>query len=689
MLSAESTNTELPTPSKQIPFTKLNLADEDWDAPAKEPEALPEPLLVPNNKRFVLFPIQYHDVWTSYKNAEARFWSAEEIELSEDVDGWETLSGKEKAAIRHAIIVFSTNDMLEGEPIISKLSDEIQIPEARCFFGFQLMQKNIHAELFNLLVDLFHGDNEEKEIIFNTVRGLAPVSKRQAWIQRHLTESRKPFATRLAAFAVHNMIFNNAAATILMHLAAPTLANARDRPMPGMIHGLAKVDIDHNRYVKFGKTLLNHCANKVTQSVMQELVMEAVNIEKEMAQELLGAVGGVTTGTAAAFSASMSLTICGSDVSLAKLSARVEMVADQLMTIMGFKPIYANSNLSKEKESLRWIDQVLEAEVRKDEPVVEEKKTERKAPPQASSSIEQSFTPTYDADLYNMIFAFHGDRSKKLAVDIGSGTGQATIELAKYFENVVGVEPSDVQRQASIQAPNVTYVKGTSSEFPTIASDSADVVTVAQAAHWFDMPSFYNEASLKAMTNQDILLKPHIVQVRRVLKKKQVVSGNGTPSTVLDGTLAIFGYSFFVFPNRPNWTREAHHFGTVTLEKYWDPRRVIIDNLYADLEMPPTTRTDHEGGLPAFTTFERRLLPSAEYPYTFMKKSMPLRGVAAYLKTWSAYKTYMDTSEKKKSAEMLDPVDALLEGWILESNGTISYDTVVEVEWPMVLVLAK
>ncbi|KAJ3065191.1 Ribonucleoside-diphosphate reductase subunit M2, partial [Podochytrium sp. JEL0797] len=129
-----------------------------------------EPLLKANNKRFVLFPIMYSKIWLAYKNAEAKFWSAEEVEFFEDADDFAKTSAKERACIQHALAAMSVNDLLAGdEPLISRLSDEIQVPEARCFFGFQIMQKNIHAEVLNVLLDVFSKSPEDKEYLFGAL----------------------------------------------------------------------------------------------------------------------------------------------------------------------------------------------------------------------------------------------------------------------------------------------------------------------------------------------------------------------------------------------------------------------------------------------------------------------------------------------------------------------------------------
>ncbi|KAJ3333052.1 Ribonucleoside-diphosphate reductase subunit M2 [Blyttiomyces sp. JEL0837] len=359
--------------------------DEDWDAPPRPPALLEEPLLVENKRRFVLFPIQYHNIWKTYKNAEARFWSAEELELSDDVDEWDKLSGKEKAALLHCFGLLS----LPMEPVVSRLSDEIQIPEARCFFGYFIMQKNIHIELFNVLLDVFQKDEEAKEFLIESVAQQPSNSKKTAWIQTNLTESERSFATRVFALAVFCEIFNTAAMTIVFHLGAPkpedpaastltktplpgskpaslptsatatpakstvglmgppmsvgansnhnmimatprtpaaiVAAAAATLPkpiLPGVIHGLAKMHADHSRYVQFCRVLLSHCVNPVAPSVAQGMVTDAVEIEMECAREVVAMAGG-------------NLRLDGRDVVLADVENRIREVGERLLTEFG------------------------------------------------------------------------------------------------------------------------------------------------------------------------------------------------------------------------------------------------------------------------------------------------------------------------------------------------------------------
>ena len=125
--------------------------------------AIPEPILTRNNKRLVLFPIQYHDVWQMYKKAEASFWTVEEVDLSKDVQDWEEkLSKDEKFFISRVLAFFAASDGIVNENLVERFSSEVQIAEARCFYGFQIMIENIHSEMYSLLIDTYIKGNDCK-----------------------------------------------------------------------------------------------------------------------------------------------------------------------------------------------------------------------------------------------------------------------------------------------------------------------------------------------------------------------------------------------------------------------------------------------------------------------------------------------------------------------------------------------
>ncbi|KAI9340419.1 ferritin-like superfamily, partial [Zopfochytrium polystomum] len=344
-----------------------------------------EPLLVPNNRRFVLFPIQYPEVWKAYKSGQLAFWTAEDIELFDDQEGVRNDSssaGKEKAVLLHCLAVLSAVESLtkSGERLISRLSNDIQIPEARCFFGFQMMQRNIHQELFTLMLNTFQRDSVQRNYHIEAAREMSTTSKKLAWIEKHLTDSDAPFCTRVFAYAVAHMIFNTSVFTTLLHFVP---AVPQDRPqinspfgprtprqpfgtpggnraqpkskLPGLIHAVAKVIVDNARYAEFGHTLVGLCANSVLASEARSIVAEAVLIEVEASKEIFEAGGGV-------------LAFQGRPVNRTTLVARVRAVADELLKEFGVDPLYssdvARANGS-DREDLTWIDDIIVAEGRK------------------------------------------------------------------------------------------------------------------------------------------------------------------------------------------------------------------------------------------------------------------------------------------------------------------------------------
>ena len=144
-------------------------------------EILNEPILQENPNRFVLFPIQHDDIWKMYKKAEASFWTAEEIDLSADASDWNQLSSTERHFILHVLAFFAASDSIVNENLISNFATEITSPEARCFYGFQMMMENIHSETYSILIDTYIEDKKEKEFLFKAVENIPTVTKKANW----------------------------------------------------------------------------------------------------------------------------------------------------------------------------------------------------------------------------------------------------------------------------------------------------------------------------------------------------------------------------------------------------------------------------------------------------------------------------------------------------------------------------
>eukprot|EP00340_Litonotus_pictus_P012242 CAMPEP_0170534414 /NCGR_PEP_ID=MMETSP0209-20121228/91241_1 /TAXON_ID=665100 ORGANISM="Litonotus pictus, Strain P1" /NCGR_SAMPLE_ID=MMETSP0209 /ASSEMBLY_ACC=CAM_ASM_000301 /LENGTH=188 /DNA_ID=CAMNT_0010833791 /DNA_START=29 /DNA_END=591 /DNA_ORIENTATION=- len=159
-----------------------------------------EPILVENPHRFVLFPIKYHDFWDMYKKHMASFWTAEEIDLSQDIRDWEKLNTNEKHFIKHVLAFFAASDGIVLENLAGKFCTEIQIPEARCFYGFQIAMENIHSETYSLLIDTYISDKYEKEYLFKAIDNIPVVKKKADWALQWINNS-DSFAERIIAFA--------------------------------------------------------------------------------------------------------------------------------------------------------------------------------------------------------------------------------------------------------------------------------------------------------------------------------------------------------------------------------------------------------------------------------------------------------------------------------------------------------
>ena len=166
-----------------------------------------EPILKDNPGRFVIFPIKYPEVWTMYKKAQASFWTAEEIDLATDIKEWdEKLNDQERHFISHVLAFFAASDGIVNENLVERFCAEVQLPEARSFYGFQIAIENIHSETYSLLIDTLVKDKTEKDRLFNALETIPCVRKKADWALRWITESRR-FAERLVAFAVVEGIF--------------------------------------------------------------------------------------------------------------------------------------------------------------------------------------------------------------------------------------------------------------------------------------------------------------------------------------------------------------------------------------------------------------------------------------------------------------------------------------------------
>uniref|UniRef100_A0A3P9HMS6 Ribonucleoside-diphosphate reductase subunit M2 n=1 Tax=Oryzias latipes TaxID=8090 RepID=A0A3P9HMS6_ORYLA len=178
-----------------------------WNQNTKSLKTEEEPLLKENPRRFVIFPVQYHDIWQMYKKAEASFWTAEEVDLSKDLQHWETLKDDERFFISHVLAFFAASDGIVNENLVERFTQEVQVTEARCFYGFQIAMENIHSEMYSLLIDTYIKDPKEREYLFNAIETLPCVKRKADWALNWIGNKHAAYGERVVAFAAVEGIF--------------------------------------------------------------------------------------------------------------------------------------------------------------------------------------------------------------------------------------------------------------------------------------------------------------------------------------------------------------------------------------------------------------------------------------------------------------------------------------------------
>jgi len=239
-----------------------------------------EPILAENKDRFVLFPIQHDDIWSFYKKAEASFWTAEEIDLSPDLIDWENkLNDDEKHFIKHVLAFFAASDGIVNENLAENFLAEVQYTEAKFFYGFQVAIENIHSETYSLLIDTYIRDTAEKNYLFNAIDSIECVRKKADWALRWIDQG--SFAERLIAFAAVEGIFFSGSFCSIFWLKKRGL-------MPGLSFSNELISRDEGLHCDFACLLYNnHVVNKLPQQTVIDIILDAVEIEKEFILDAL------------------------------------------------------------------------------------------------------------------------------------------------------------------------------------------------------------------------------------------------------------------------------------------------------------------------------------------------------------------------------------------------------------------
>lgn len=276
-----------------------------------------EPILEENKNRFVLFPIQHDDIWSFYKKAEASFWTAEEIDLAPDLIDWETkLNDDERHFVKHVLAFFAASDGIVNENLAENFLSEVQYTEAKFFYGFQVAIENIHSETYSLLIDTYIKDTEEKNYLFNAIDTLDCVSKKANWALRWIEEG--SFAERLVAFAAVEGIFFSGSFCSIFWLKKRGL-------MPGLSFSNELISRDEGLHCDFACLLYNkHVVNKLPKEKVREIIVDAVEIEKEFILDALP----------------VKLIGMNSDL----MSQYIEFVADRLLAELGCEKVFNSTN---------------------------------------------------------------------------------------------------------------------------------------------------------------------------------------------------------------------------------------------------------------------------------------------------------------------------------------------------------
>jgi ribonucleoside-diphosphate reductase beta chain len=240
-----------------------------------------EKLLVSDPSRFCIFPVQHEDIWSMYKKAFASFWSVEEIDLSGDLNDWASLSDNERHFIKYILAFFASADGIVNENLLVNTMRAVEIPEARCFYGFQFMMENVHSEMYSLLIDTYVKNKEERTQLFRAIEHVPGVSQKAQWALRWIKDTKASFAQRLLAFACVEGIFFSGAFCSIFWLKKRGL-------MPGLCFSNELISRDEGLHCDFACLLFNsYCTDKPKPREALLLVEQAVEIEQYFVSKAL------------------------------------------------------------------------------------------------------------------------------------------------------------------------------------------------------------------------------------------------------------------------------------------------------------------------------------------------------------------------------------------------------------------
>ena len=276
-----------------------------------------ELLLTPQPNRFVLFPIQHNDIWKMYKKQMALFWTTEEIDFEKDLTDWKKLKEEEQYFIKNVLAFFAGSDGIVLENLAENFMNEIEIPEVRCFYGFQIAMENIHSETYSLMIDTYIKENQEKHKLLNAITEIPCVKKKADWALKWLNDKESTFAIRLVAFAIIEGVFFSGSFCAIYWLKKRGL-------MPGLTFSNELISRDEGLHTDFAVLLYSKVVEKVNVETIGEIMKEAVSIEKEFITE------------------SLPCNLIGMNSIL--MEQYIEFVADRLLRQLGYEKIWNTQN---------------------------------------------------------------------------------------------------------------------------------------------------------------------------------------------------------------------------------------------------------------------------------------------------------------------------------------------------------
>jgi len=280
-------------------------------------KALVEPLLSEDTSRYVMFPVSDQTIWKLYKKQVDCFWRPEEIDTSKDLTQWETLTTDEQFFIKMILAFFAGSDGIVLENLASRFMMDVQLPEARAFYGFQIAMENIHSETYSILIDSYIKDNVEKDKLFHAIEHFPCIEKKAKWAIKWIHDKRSCFATRLIAFACIEGIFFSGAFCSIYWLKKRGM-------MPGLTFSNELISRDEALHTEFAIYLYSKLEKKIPKKKIRDIIQEAVSIEKEFITEALPC------------------RLIGMNSEL--MNQYIEFVADRLLLQLGCEAFYKTSN---------------------------------------------------------------------------------------------------------------------------------------------------------------------------------------------------------------------------------------------------------------------------------------------------------------------------------------------------------